>query len=124
MEDELIKNFTYRGFTYPIYLDDYGQCFYTIMDGETISFGSFNTEYEDALRHLIDKKLDTIETYDHGSHLSWFFNGYGDRDIGLYCRSRLIKIWLVNDDRLVSINSIKEEAKEALRKYWSAMGIE
>lgn len=52
--EEYIETITYRGVSVPIFCDDYGQCFYCILGNKVVSFGSYNTEYEDELRHIID----------------------------------------------------------------------
>lgn len=56
--EEYIETIHYRGMSVPIFCDDYGQCFYCILDNEIVSFGSFQPEYEDEVKHLIDWKID------------------------------------------------------------------
>ena len=56
--EEYIETIFHRGICVPVFLDDYGQCFYAILDNEVISFGSFQDGYEDEIRDLIDMKLD------------------------------------------------------------------
>ena len=56
--EDYIETITYRGISVPIFCDDYGQCFYCIFGNKVVSFGSYNTEYEDELRHIIDYTLD------------------------------------------------------------------
>lgn len=58
--EDYVETITYRGISVPIFCDDYGQCFYCIMDNKAISFGSFQTEYEDETMALIDHKIDGI----------------------------------------------------------------
>lgn len=41
----------------PVFCDDYGQCFYCIYDNKVVSFGSFQTEYEDEVKSLIEFDL-------------------------------------------------------------------
>lgn len=55
---EYIETIVYRGQRVPVFLDDYGQCFFCIFNNEEISFGSYQSDYEDDVRYLIDKKLD------------------------------------------------------------------
>ena len=55
--EDYIETIHYRGVDVPIFCDDYGQCFYCIFNGETMAFGSFQSEYEDEVRHLIDYEL-------------------------------------------------------------------
>lgn len=55
---EYVETIVYRGQCVPIFLDDYGQCFYCIFKNEEIAFGSFQSDYEDDVRHLIDYELD------------------------------------------------------------------
>ena len=55
---EYVETIVYRGQCVPVFLDDYGQCFYCIFNNKEISFGSFQSEYEDEVRQLIDLELD------------------------------------------------------------------
>ena len=57
---EYVETIIYRGQCVPVFFDDYGQCFYCIFNNEEISFGSFQSEYEDDVRHLIDYELDKL----------------------------------------------------------------
>lgn len=53
------SRFSYRGITVKVYFDDPGQQMYTIVDGETISGGAYNTdpqyEFSEAIDYAIDK---------------------------------------------------------------------
>lgn len=96
-----VKVISYRGFEVPIYVDDPGQQFYCYWEGETLGFGSYNTNYEDDLRYIIDQKLDTIHYFDgpfFGAKLEWFDNG-GYRDIRLLWRQRIVRVFLVEDQK-------------------------
>lgn len=122
-KDTLVETFNYRGYSLPIYHNQDAQSFYTILDGKEVSFGSYNMNYEDDCRYLIDDKLDTIVKLDYGGKLSWFDNGVnGDRDIKLECRSRLVKVWLVKDPGVVNLTSIISEAK-AINSYIESLPI-
>ena len=55
--EDYIETIHYRGVSVPIFVDDYGQCFYCILDGTTVAFGGFQAEYEDEVKHLIDYEL-------------------------------------------------------------------
>ena len=57
---EYVETVMYRGQNVPVFIDDYGQCFYCIFNNEEISFGSFRSEYEDDVRNLIDHELDKV----------------------------------------------------------------
>lgn len=52
--EDYIETIHYKGVSVPIFCDDYGQCFYCIFNGETMAFGSFQSEYENEVKHLID----------------------------------------------------------------------
>lgn len=54
---EYVETVQYRGHSVPIFIDDYGQCFYCIFMNKELSFGSFQSEYEDEVRHLIDHEI-------------------------------------------------------------------
>ena len=80
-------------------MDDYGQQFYTVWDGGQISFGSYNTNYIEDMKYLIDKKLDVITTFPelqqegiYGAELRWFDNGGWD-DIKLTYKCRILWIY-------------------------------
>lgn len=55
---EYIETIEYRGMCVPIFCDDYGQCFYCIFNNKEMSFGSFQSEYEDEVKWLIDHEID------------------------------------------------------------------
>jgi len=55
---EYIETIEYRGMCVPIFCDDYGQCFYCIFNNKEMAFGSFQTEYEDEVKCLIDHEID------------------------------------------------------------------
>jgi len=123
MEDRaVVKTIEYRGITTKIYADEPGQQFYCELDGKEVCFGSFNTNFEEDLYYLIDDKLDTIYRFGNpyfGAVLSWFFNGHHCRDIKLTYRSRIIKVFLVEDETLVTqetLNKLIEESTEILSK--------
>ena len=59
--EDYIETIHYKGVSVPIFCDDYGQCFYCIFDNEVISFCSFQPDYEDEVRHLIDYKIDKVK---------------------------------------------------------------
>lgn len=55
---EYVETVVYRGQHVPVFIDDYGQCFYCIYCNEEVAFGSFQSNYEDEVRQLIDYELD------------------------------------------------------------------
>ena len=121
-KEEPIKTIEYRGISAPIYADDNGQQFYTILDGEEIGFGTFNINYEADLEYLIDNKLDYICGFKDfpGARLEYFFNGYCDRDIRLtYRQKRILKVFLLDQDTKLSdagLEKIKAESVKILTK--------
>ena len=56
--EDYIETIRYRGYSVPVFCDDYGQCFYCIFNNEVLSFGSFQPEYEDEVKSLIDHEID------------------------------------------------------------------
>ncbi len=52
--EDYIETITYKGISVPVFCDDYGQCFYCIFDNKVMSFGTFQAEYEDCVKDLID----------------------------------------------------------------------
>ena len=55
--EDYVETIHYRGISIPIFCDDYGQCFYCIFNGKVLSFGTFQTEYADDVRTLIDHEI-------------------------------------------------------------------
>lgn len=58
--DPIVDTYEYRGYEVDILLDDYGQCFYSVIDGQEYSFGTYNS-IENAkadIRYIIDCTLD------------------------------------------------------------------
>ena len=55
--EEYVETITYKGVSVPVFLDDCGQCFYCIYNNKVMSFGTFQTEYEDELKDIIDYDL-------------------------------------------------------------------
>lgn len=53
----LLRTCKYRGIEYNIYLDDYGQQEFAIIEGEEVSGGSFNTESDFIFAAYIDSIL-------------------------------------------------------------------
>lgn len=112
-----VSIFKYRGITVPIYLDDYGQCYYAKLENEEISFGSFNTNWQEDLKYLINQKLDLIMFIGEypGAKLEWFDNGCSYRDIRLVYKSRTLKVFLVYDEHEITEISIAKLKKESLK---------
>ena len=119
--DDKAGSLDYRGYHVDFYFDDPGQQVYAIFENETISFGSYNDGWEEEMKWIIDEHLDVI-TRDFGEEffgttLRWFDNG-GHQDIGLYYKTRLIKVWVSVDRDLVDfkcIQKVKGEADKFLR---------
>lgn len=55
--EDYVETITYKGVSVPVFLDDYGQCFYCIFNNKVLGFGSFQSEYEDELKDIIDYDL-------------------------------------------------------------------
>lgn len=122
MEDKQVEVFEYRGFSFPIYLDDYGQQYYTIFDGEELGFGAYNTGYREDLMYLVDSKLDTIKKFDRDSEafggvVEYFFNGTG-RDIRVSYRSRILKVYIcLREPSETTLARILVEAENLILKF-------
>lgn len=59
--EDYAETLVYRGFSIPLFCDDYGQCFYCIFDNKCISFGTYNTEYEESVKYLVDHAIEKRE---------------------------------------------------------------
>ena len=51
---EYVETVDYRGQSIPVFLDDYGQCFYCIYMNKVLSFGGFQDNYEEEIQALVD----------------------------------------------------------------------
>lgn len=56
--EDYVETVHYRGASVPIFCDDYGQCFYCIYDNRVLGFGSFQSEYEDEVKAIIDHDME------------------------------------------------------------------
>lgn len=52
---EYIETIKYKNHLVPVFIDDYGQCFYAIYKNQEIVFGSYNGNYEEEIKYLIDR---------------------------------------------------------------------
>ena len=59
--EDYIETIHYKGMSVPIFNDDYGQCFYCIFDNQVLSFGTFQSEYEDEVKFLVDREISRCE---------------------------------------------------------------
>ena len=114
--------FEYRGKQVPVYLDDAGQQFYIIWEGHELGLGSYNTDYEEDIKYLIDTSIDEIVVYRDdliGGKLTWFQNGKY-RDIKLTYRGRILQVYLTLRDQGSEESVpdwVKQDAQEKLEKY-------
>lgn len=128
---KIVDSLDYRKVHVDFYDDDYGQQVYTIWEGKEFGFGAYNLNYKEDMKYLIDEKFDLITRFPelqqeriYGAKLSFFFNGYGYRDIGLYARGRLIKVFLLENQAENYFptedeqKNLIEESTEILRKYY------
>ena len=121
--EEVVDSLDYRGEHVDFYMDDYGQQFYTVYDGGEISFGSYNNNYKEDMKYVIDRKLDVITTCPelqkegiYGAELRWFDNGGWD-DIKLTYKSRILWIYDVGRrDRPEAEEWIKEFICESISR--------
>lgn len=116
-----VKIIHYRDYTIPVVFDQESHQYEAEVDGKILSFGYFNSDFEDDVRFIIDRKLDLICTFDlyPGARLEWFFNGVDEtRDIRLIDQNkRILKIYLVeNQDHVTTLklNAIKNECLKIL----------
>jgi len=107
--------FRYRGYELGIWADDPGQCLFTIWHDQEVTFGTYNLNYEEDCKALVDAELDTIYC-NNGVHIKWFQGEYSHyRDIICEFRGRLVKVWLV-DGTDPDLDAIITDAKELCTK--------
>ena len=52
---EYIETVKYKNQLVPVFIDDYGQCFYAIYKNREIVFGAYQDNYEEEIKYLIDR---------------------------------------------------------------------
>ena len=52
---EYIETVKYKNQLVPVFIDDYGQCFYAIYKNREIVFGAYQDNFEDEIKYLIDR---------------------------------------------------------------------
>ena len=52
---EYIETIKYKNQLVPVFIDDYGQCFYAIYKNMEIVFGAYQYNYEEEIKYLIDR---------------------------------------------------------------------
>lgn len=114
-----IDLFSYRGIEVPLYEDVSGRQVVAIWNNRLYELGYFNTTYQDDLKLIIDDDLDTISRFEeypnlYGSKLEYFQNK-DNRDVRLFYRGRLLKVWLDPLD----LSIILEESIELLNLEFS-----
>jgi len=121
--EEIADSLDYRGEHVDFYMDDYGQQFYTVYDGGEISFGTYNKNYKEDMKYIIDRKLDVITTFPelqqegiYGAELRWFDNGGWD-DIKLTYKCRIIHVYTVGNRNATYIAEFISDAKSELYKW-------
>lgn len=114
--DEIVDQFNYRGFSFSVYKSEADSCFYTILMGKPVRVCGAGESYSAHMRDLIDDSLGTIRAWrDLDAKLVEFQNG-GSLDLKLVCKGRIIKIYLVNADR-VDYDAVARDAERSLESY-------
>ena len=120
--EDFEKFVVYRGEDVALYIDDYGQSYYFRYrsksgDLVTVSCGSYNPDYDDAITYTIDEKLDLVHVYQenklYGARLKYQFDVDGIRRLHLTYRLEDVA---VIDSNLPTEKQIKL-GKKALKKY-------
>ena len=104
--EEFVTTVHYRGFSFPIYIDDNGK-FFTYVAGQLVKVADKN--YESKIHEIIDRQLDLISEINKVSWIEWFDN-CGHQDIRLKINGRIVKVWLVNDPYKVDLDKVIAEA--------------
>ena len=114
--DQIIDQFNYRGFSFSVYKSDADSCFYTIMMGKPVKVCNINESYSGHMRDLIDDSLGLIHAWhDSDSKLVEFLNG-DSFDLKLVCKNRIIKVYLINTDR-IDYDAVIKDAEISLENY-------
>lgn len=114
--DEIVDQFNYRGFSFSVYKSEADSCFYTILMGKPVRVCGADESYSAHMRDIIDDSLGTIRAWrDLDAKLVEFQNG-GSFDLKLVCKGRIIKIYLINADR-VDYDAVVKDAERSLESY-------
>lgn len=114
--DRIVDQFNYRGFSFSVYESEADSCFYTILMGKPVRVCDSSESYSAHMRDLIDDSLGMIRAWhDLDAKLVEFPNG-GSFDLKLVCGGRIIKIYLVNADR-VDYGAVVKDAELSLENY-------
>lgn len=114
--DEIVDQFNYRGFSFSVYKSEADSCFYTILMGKPVRVCGSDESYSAHMRDLIDDSLGMVHAWhDSDSKLVEFPNG-DSFDLKLVCGGRIIKIYLVNADR-VDYDAVVKDAELSLENY-------
>lgn len=118
---KIITTFDYRGIHLDLYLDELNQELFTFWPetNELVSFGSYNADFREDAKYLIDRQLDLI-TDDFGEGIIGakleYFDNAGHRDIRLVYQNRIIKIFLVINAKQINEIKLISESKKILLK--------
>lgn len=118
---KIITTFDYRGIHLDLYLDELNQELFTFWPktNELVSFGSYNADFREDARYLIDRQLDFIaEDFGEGitgARLEYFDNA-GHRDIRLVYQGRVIKIFLVVVASQINKSKLIAKSRQILLK--------
>lgn len=114
--DEIVDQLNYRGFSFSVYKSEADSCFYTILMGKPVRVCGYDESYSAHMRDLIDDSLGMVHAWhDLDAKLVEFPNG-GSFDLKLVCGGRIIKIYLVNADR-VDYDAVVKDAELSLESY-------
>jgi hypothetical protein len=111
MED-FVTTFHYRGFSFPIYIDEEGK-FFTYVAGKLVKVADQN--YESRIRNIVDRQMDLISEINQNAWIEWFDND-GHSDIRLKINGRIVKVWLVHDPYKVDLDKVTAEATDIVNE--------
>lgn len=116
-EDPFIETVNYRNFSIPVYRHE--NFFYIVIEGKYYKLCDISKNYKDYLTRKIDFGLDLIHDFGNDTYLVYFDNA-GHKDIKLYYKNRLIKIFLVanggNQDEIAMIKKLVKESADIITK--------
>lgn len=115
-QNEYYKDYTYRGITSKIFIDDAGQCFYaTIFDSTPVYFetyGTLESVYE-SIQYIIDEELDNIYIYQspyYGAKLKYADHDHSTSKIELLFRGNVVATF----DNTTAFDELYEAGRKIL----------
>ena len=112
--------YTYRDIPVEIFSDDNGQCFYFYYKGKSYGCGSFNPDYEEVVKYVIDHDLDDIINFAERGFYGGFckYANWEHTKVDFIFRGELVETFDVDESDPESVVKIWKECERRLEELW------